>query len=328
MLATKKIVTNHKERDSIVKILTRVGKKHVVLLCGGMSHERDVSLLSASNVANALVAMNYQVTHIDVGSDIALQLHKIQQPYVVFNCLHGTYGEDGCIPGLLNIMDIPYTHSGLAASALAFDKNNSKVMLKYYNISTPASRVIDKESISGDPIARPYIIKPIQQGSSIGIKMVLPDDDFVVGNYDFAFGNQVLVEEYIDGRELQVAVLDGEVLGIMEIQLLQGKLFFDYQSKYYHGFPKKTTSPKLSEEITNKIITTSQQVYKIFQCRGPCRVDYMLSKENNELYMLELNTHPGVTSTSIFPAIAAAKNISFNELIDKILATAQCDKLN
>ncbi|WP_045797144.1 D-alanine--D-alanine ligase [Candidatus Orientia mediorientalis] len=317
---------NLQSRNSIVEIITNSGKKHIVILYGGGSAEREVSLMSNDNVQAALIANGYQITRIDVGQDIAIKLAEIKRPYVVFNCLIGTYGEDGCIPGLLNIMNIPYTHSGVKTSATAFDKQIAKTILQFHGIKTPAWVIVSStDNIVDDPIPRPYVIKPLQQGSSIGVKIMRTEDTFLFKDYNFQFGNKVLVEKYIKGRELQVALLDGKVLGILEIKMLKNKIFYDYQSKYNAGFAEHVMPPILSASITSQIISIAEKVYKIFDCRGPCRLECILSDIDNEVYVIELNTHPGMTSLSSYPEIAQYRGISFNTLIEKILMTAQYD---
>nr|WP_081258665.1 D-alanine--D-alanine ligase [Orientia tsutsugamushi] len=312
--------------NSVVESITSSGKKHVVILYGGMSAEREVSLMSNDNVQAALISNGYQVTRIDVGQDIAVKLSEITRPYTVFNCLVGTYGEDGCIPGLLNIMNIPYTHSGVKTSAAAFDKQIAKTILQCYKIKTPASITINSnDNVIDDPILRPYVIKPLQQGSSIGVKIVHLEDKFLFKDYKFQFGNKVLVEQYIKGRELQVALLDGKVVGILEIKMLKDKIFYDYQSKYSPGFAEHIIPPMLPVNTVNQIINIAEKVYKIFDCRGPCRLECILSDIDNEVYVIELNTHPGMTSLSSYPEIAQYYGISFNELVERILITAKCD---
>ena len=312
---------------SVVKELALVGKKHVALLHGGMSAEREVSLSSGKGVGESLVGIGYQVTSIDVGEDIGAVLLSLQ-PQVVFNCLHGTYGEDGCIPGLMNIMKIPYTHSGLQASAMALDKNVSKMIMTYHKIPTAPSVLVSKCEVlpNMDPIPRPYVIKPLSQGSSIGVELVFPTDtNFSLHNYEFNYGDPVLIEKYIKGREFNIAVLNGKALGILEIKVLNGKRFYDYESKYTNGFTQHIIPPILPIEISKKILELSEKVYAVFNCRGLARVECILGDDNNEIYVLEINTHPGMTPLSICPEIALFSGITFNQLVEKMLVSAKCD---
>ncbi len=319
-------MSNLEERFSTIDVLTTSGKKHIVLLYGGMSVERKVSLSSGKAVAQALIASGYQVTCVDVGIDIALKLHEIKKIDLVFNCLHGTIGEDGCIPGLLNIMKIPYTHSGVTASAIAFDKYVSKTIFQCNGIKTPESVVITKaDNMLDDPMPRPYVVKPLQQGSSIGVDVIFPEDIFLFGDHNFKFGDEVLIEKYIKGRELQIAVLDGKALGILQLKMLKGKRFYDYESKYTEGFAKHIMPALLPMNITKQVLQIAEKTYKVLNCRGLCRVECILSDLDNEVYVIELNTHPGMTSLSICPEIAKYVGIDFNKLVEKILITAQYD---
>lgn len=308
---------------SIVKQLSNSGKKHVAIVAGGMSAEREVSLVSSEGIIKALVELGYQVTFIDMGIDIASKLAEIK-PEVVYNCLHGTYGEDGCLPGLLNIMRIPYTHSGLLASALAFSKQKSKELFIANNIQTPKSIIVNKsDNLSQDPLPRPYVIKPLTQGSSIGVIPVFSEDDFNFADYDFPYGDQVMIEQYIMGREMQVAVLNGKALGALEIKLLNDKRFYDYETKYTDGFAQHLLPAPLPPAIYSKLLTAAEKAYHIIGCSGMVRAEFIYDDKTNEFFILEVNTHSGMTPLSLCPEIAAFAGISFPELIEEILKTAK-----
>lgn len=309
---------------SIITELSNSGKKHVVVVGGGMSAEREVSLISSAGVNKALVDAGYKVTSVDMGADIASVLSAIK-PDVVYNSLHGTYGEDGCFPGLLNILRIPYTHSGVLASALAFSKIHSKAWFIANNIKTANSLIINKhDNISEDPMPRPYVIKPLTQGSSIGVEVIFQEDDFNFANYDFPYGDQVMIEEYINGREMQVAILNGRALGVLEIQLLKRR-FYDYDTKYTDGFAKHLCPAPLPKNLYEKILIKSEKIYKTMNCRGVARAEFIFDEVKEEFITLEINTHPGMTPLSIVPEIAALQGMNFTALVEEILMTASFD---
>jgi len=306
---------------SKVDIINRTGKKHIALIAGGMSAEREVSLNSAKGIMRALLDAGYQVTFIDMGADIASVLASIK-PDIVFNCLHGTYGEDGCLPGLLNIMRIPYTHSGLLASSIGFNKLKSKELFIANNIKTAKSITVNKaDNIKDDPFPRPYVIKPLAQGSSIGVEVIFEEDDFSFANYDFPYGDQVLIEKYIEGREINVAVLNGKALGALEIKVLKRK-FNDYETKYTEGYAQHIIPVPIEEKLHNKLLRDAEKANDVIGCRGLVRVEFIYNESEQEFYILELNTHPGMTPLSICPDIAAYHGMNFMKLIEEVLATA------
>lgn len=308
---------------SAVEAISSSGAKHVAVLCGGMSSERYVSLESAKSIIKTLLSSGYQVTKIDPGADIGGVLQQLA-PDVVFNALHGTYGEDGCIPGLLNMMRIPYTHSGLQASCVAFDKLLIRKLFAANNNVTliPAKVVRKSDLISIDPLPRPYVIKPLAQGSSVGVEVIFKDDAFNFADYSFPYGEQIIVEQYIKGREIQVAVLNGKALGALEIEVIKGR-FYDYQAKYTQGYTKHLMPAPLQATQTNKVLQIAQYVYNDIGCNGIARVEFLFDQQADIFYFLEINTHPGMTSLSLCPEIANDVGISFEELVAQILATAK-----
>ncbi|BFD45911.1 MAG: D-alanine--D-alanine ligase [Rickettsia endosymbiont of Sergentomyia squamirostris] len=310
--------------NSKVTILSDKGKKHVAVVGGGMSAEREVSLVSSSGVNQALVDSGYKVTFIDMGVDIASVLLQIK-PDIVYNCLHGTYGEDGCLPGLLNILRIPYTHSGVLASSLAFSKIHAKAWFVANDIKTAKSIIVNKsDNIKDDPMPRPYVIKPLIQGSSIGVEVIFVEDDFNFADYDFPYGDQVMIEEYIKGREMQVAVLNGRSLGVLEIKLLKRR-FYDYETKYTDGFAEHLCPAPLPQNMYNKLLEESERIYQTMNCRGVVRTEFIFDESKNEFFALEINTHPGMTPLSIIPEIAALQGMDFRTLVERILETACID---
>jgi D-alanine-D-alanine ligase len=352
-----KYQTQFIEHSKIQAINTK-GKKHIALIAGGMSAEREVSLSSAQGVLKALLEAGYQVTFIDMGADIGAVLAKVK-PDIVYNCLHGTYGEDGSLPGLLNIMRIPYTHSGVLASSIAFSKLKSKELFIANNLKTPEFAIVNKsdlrhseqqpshyelsEAISGDWAAlkeiaalstkalndgtlstmtnKPFVIKPLNQGSSIGVEIISPEDNFDFADYDFPYGDQIIVEEYIKGREMQVAVLNGKALGVLELKFLKRK-FYDYDSKYTEGFTEHLMPAPINQDLYNRLLAKAEKAYSVIGCRGLARVEFIYNEAQEEFFIIELNTHSGMTPLSICSEIAAFGGMDFVSLVEEILATA------
>jgi len=311
-------------KNSKIEILSNKGKKHIAVIGGGMSSEREISLLSSFAVNKALVDLGYQVTFIDMGIDIAQVLLEVQ-PDLVYNCLHGTFGEDGCLPGLLNILRIPYTHSGVFASSLAFNKSHSKAYFAANNIKISPSIIVSKsDNIQNDPMTRPFVIKPLTQGSSVGVEIIFAEDNFNFANYDFPYGDQIIVEKYVKGREMQVAVLNGKALGILEIKLLKRR-FYDYEAKYIEGYAEHLCPAPLPQFLYNKLLNESETIYNILGCRGVVRAEFILDESNSEFIALEINTHPGMTSMSIVPEIAMLQGMNFASLVEEIIKTASFD---
>ncbi len=312
------------KRNSEVTKLSESGSKHVVMLCGGMSAEREVSMMSAEGVGNALLENGYQVTKLDMGADVASILLELK-PDVVFNCLHGTYGEDGCVPGLLDILHIPYTHSGVLASAIGFNKITSRQIFISNGITCPEARIINKsDNIKTDPLPRPYVIKPISQGSSVGVNVIFEGDDFNFADYEFEYGNQIIVEKYIKGRELQVAVLNGRALDVLEIKLLKNR-FYDYESKYTEGFADHILPAQIEKDVYKEALEISERVYNVIGCRGIARIEMIYSESERKHYILEANTHPGMTKLSLCPEIAAYNGISYANLVKELVEAARFD---
>ncbi len=298
-------------------------KKDLILVIGGgISDERDISLMSAEGIIRALIDLGYQVVFIDIGYDIAIAISKVK-PKAVFNALHGKHGEDGCIAGLLNIMQIPYTGSGILSSAMSFNKKMSNQILLYNNIKVAKSVFIKAtDKVITDPINRPYVIKPLCQGSSIGVKVVFEEDKFSFQQYDFRYGNEIIVERYIKGRELQVVVLNGKAIGALEIKLLNNNRFYDYHTKYNTGCAEHIFPLIIPKKLYSKLLAIAEHVYRLFLCKSLIRVEFIYNEHEQELYLLELNTHPGMTPFSICPEIAAYVGISYNELVYQILKKA------
>jgi D-alanine-D-alanine ligase len=296
----------------------RTDKKHIAVILGGMSAEREVSLSTGEGVVGALQQLGYRVTPIDVGRDIASILGTLQ-PDLVFNALHGTFGEDGCIQGALELLGIPYTHSGVLASALALDKLKSRALFLTNDLMCPEAMLVSKsDNLQGDPMVRPYVIKPLKEGSSIGVEVIFVEDDF-----NFAYGEQVLVEKYIAGREVQVAVIGDKAIGAIEI--IPSGRFYDYQAKYTPGYATHVIPAPMSPPEYNNLLAIAEKAHKIIGCRGLSRVDFRYHP-NGEFYILEVNTTPGLTPLSLVPEIAAYNNISFAEFLEILIKEAKCDE--
>lgn len=296
--------------------------KRVAVLLGGPSAERDVSLSSGAAVVKACEALGHDTIAIDVDKDVAAKL-KDANPDVVFNALHGRWGEDGCIQGLLELLHIPYTHSGVLASALAMDKPMARNVFAANGLLCAEGRVCSKDEIIGEaePMQRPYVIKPSNEGSSVGVHIIMDDDNRFFTGDDWPFGDEVLVEKYIAGREIQVAVLDGKALGAIEIKAL-GK-FYDYEAKYTDGKAEHLMPAPLEAKQEAEVLALAEKAHTVLGCRGLTRSDFRLDVDTGKFYILEVNTQPGMTPLSLAPEIAAYNGIDFNELVRRLITGAR-----
>lgn len=304
--------------------------KHVAVLMGGLSAEREVSLNSGKACAEALRELGYQVSEIDVGHDVAEKLSALK-PDVAFNALHGRFGEDGCMQGILEILEIPYTHSGLLASAIAMDKPAAKKIFAAEGIRCAEGHVVSKqEMLASEPLPRPFVVKPSNEGSSVGVTIVKENDNFFFDETSWPFGEEVLVETYIPGREIQVAVLDDKALGAIEIVPLSG--FYDYEAKYTDGKAKHLMPAPINADAYAEVMELALRAHKALGCRGLTRTDFRYddgakTKAANGgkgvFYILETNTQPGMTKLSLSPEIAAHAGITFNQLVETLLQSAR-----
>jgi D-alanine-D-alanine ligase len=304
-------------------------KKHVAVLLGGFSSERPVSLSSGNACADALEEVGYKVTRVDVARDVSSVLQKLR-PDVAFNALHGPFGEDGTIQGILEYLEIPYTHSGVLASALAMNKEQSKKVAKAAGIPIAESKVINRFAVkTKHPMKPPYVVKPVNEGSSFGVVIVKEDQSHppqVIGSPEWKYGETVMVERYVYGRELTCAVMGNVALGVTEI-IPVGHSFYDYDSKYVAGGSKHECPAKISPNIYQKIQTLSLRAHQAIGCRGVSRSDFRYDdrhSENGELIWLEVNTQPGMTPTSLVPEIAAQAGHSFGDLVSWMVEDASC----
>ena len=304
-------------------------KKHVAVLLGGFSSERPVSLSSGKACADALENEGYQVTRIDVSRDVGSVLAKLK-PDVAFNALHGPFGEDGTIQGILEYLGIPYTHSGVLASALAMNKDQAKKVAKASGIPVAESKVINRFAVRNrHPMRPPYVVKPVNEGSSFGVVIVHEGQSHppqVIGSSEWQYGEIVMVERYVHGRELTCAVMGDVALGVCEI-IPTGHSFYDYDSKYVPGGSKHEIPAKISPNIYQKIQTLALKAHLAIGCRGVSRSDFRYDdrhSENGEVVWLEINTQPGMTPTSLVPEIAAQAGHSFGDLLSWMVEDASC----
>ena len=299
----------------------------VALIMGGPSAEREVSLVSGKACAEALRAKGHEVTEIDFQRDVAALLKALDPaPDAVFNALHGPYGEDGCIQGLLEILGIPYTHSGVLASALAMDKPAAKKVFTASGLTCPDGRVVSRQEVlAGDVMDRPYVVKPLHEGSSVGVIIVREGSNELARlAQDWTFGEEVLVEPFIEGRELTVAVMGDRALAVTELRTKEG--FYDYTAKYTEGKTEHIVPAPVHEKTYQAALDAALRAHQVIGCRGVTRADFRYDDtegEPGELYLLEINTQPGMTPLSLVPEQARHLGISFEDLVDWMLEDAR-----
>ncbi|MBM3503388.1 MAG: D-alanine--D-alanine ligase [Alphaproteobacteria bacterium] len=300
--------------------------KHVAVLMGGWSAEREVSLVSGAAVAKALRERAFRVTIIDVDRSIATVLAALQ-PDVAFNALHGRFGEDGTIQGVLEVLGIPYTHSGLLASALAMNKPAAKAVFARAGIQVPEGAVYARQEVARRHVMTPpYVVKPLNEGSSIGVTIVFEGENRTIANETWEYGEDVLVERYIPGREIHVAVMGDRALGAIEIKP-RGR-FYDYQAKYTPGFADHVMPAPLPRGDYDAALAIALDAHRALGCRGVSRADlrYDDTGPNTAFYALEVNTQPGMTPLSLVPEIAAHAGIGFGDLVDWMIEDASCPR--
>ena len=300
---------------------------HVAVLMGGWSSEREVSLTSGRGIVAALTELGHRVTAIDMGRDVAEKLTQAA-PDIVFNALHGTPGEDGTVQGMLDLMGLRYTHSGLAASVIAIDKVLTKNALVPHGVRMPGGFVVASESLhAADPLPRPYVLKPANEGSSVGVAIVTEE-----GNYGTPIGRDVegpwkhfeklLAEPFIKGRELTVAVLGDRPLAVTELKPKAG--FYDYDAKYTDGLTTHVCPAQIPADIASLAMETAAMAHRLLGCRGTSRSDFRWDEELGAagLFLLEVNTQPGMTPLSLVPEQARHVGLSYAELVGRIVEEA------
>lgn len=302
-------------------------KLHVAVLMGGWASERPVSLMSGEGVAKALESRGHKVTRIDMDRNVALRLHDAS-PDVVFNALHGVPGEDGTVQGLMDLTGIPYTHSGLQTSVIAIDKELTKHALVPHGIPMPGGRIVQSEELyKADPLARPYVLKPVNEGSSVGVAIVTDESNYGNPIRRDATGpwqefRQLLAEPYIRGRELTAAVLGDRALMVTELVPKSG--FYDFDAKYTEGMTEHVCPAQIPDNITRLCLDYALQAHRLLGCRGTSRSDFRWDDERGEdgLFLLETNTQPGMTPLSLVPEQARHCGIDYAELVEIVIEDA------
>lgn len=301
--------------------------KHIAVLMGGFSSERPVSLSSGEACAKALEELGYKVSRVDVGRDVASVLARLR-PDVAFNALHGPFGEDGTIQGILEFMQIPYTHSGVLASALAMDKGRAKIVAAAAGVSVAPSRVMNRFDIGHiHPMEPPYVVKPVKEGSSFGVVIVREGENAppaVLVSSDWLYGDDVLVEKYVAGRELTCPVVGDVAMEVCEIIPEAGFQFYDYDSKYKIGASRHVCPAALLPDINQKVRNMALWAHQSIGCRGVSRSDFRYDEETGELVWLEINTQPGMTPTSLVPDVVKVAGQSFADLVQWMVEDASC----
>ena len=301
---------------------------HIVVLMGGWSAERPVSLMSGNGVADALEERGFtNVTRVDMDRNVAQVLAGIR-PDVVFNALHGTPGEDGTVQGMLDLMQIPYTHSGLETSVIAIDKELTKMVLVPHGVRMPKGKIVESKTLyEGDPMARPYVLKPINEGSSVGVAIVTEE-----GNYGHPISakaegpwmhfDRLLAEPFIRGRELTVSVMGDDAMCVTELKPKAG--FYDFDAKYTDGLTEHVCPADVPPNIAKDMMDMAVAAHRLLGCKGASRSDFRWDDTQGEagIYLLEVNTQPGMTPLSLVPEQARQKGISYGELCERIVAEA------
>lgn len=314
--------------------MTDLPKLHVAVLMGGWANERPVSLMSGEGVAKALEGRGHKVTRIDMDRQVAARIAETA-PDVVFNALHGVPGEDGSVQGMLDLMGVPYTHSGLATSVIAIDKQLTKQALVPHGIPMPGGRIVKSADVfERDPLPRPYVLKPVNEGSSVGVAIVTGEGNY--GNpisrdakgpwQDF---DELLAEPYIKGREMTSAVVDFEdgprALAVTELKPKSG--FYDFDAKYTDGMTDHICPADIPEHIRDLCLEIALKAHKLLGCKGTSRTDFRWDEEQGEdgLFVLETNTQPGMTPLSLVPEQAKHAGIEYAELVEMVIAAALRD---
>ncbi|MDP1643472.1 MAG: D-alanine--D-alanine ligase [Phenylobacterium sp.] len=293
-----------------------IAGKHVAVLLGGLSPEREVSLVSGAACADALERLGARVSRVDAGRDLAQRLTELK-PDVCFNALHGEWGEDGCVQGVLETLGLPYTHSGVLASALAMDKAKAKAVLAAAGVTVPGGGLFNRFEAAADHVmAPPYVVKPNSQGSSVGVFLVFeganrPPQELVAPSW--TFGEEVMIEPYIRGKELACGVMAGKAMTVTDIVPRTG--FYDYEAKYGEGGSDHVIPADIPPHVFEKAMELSERAHAALGCRGVTRSDLRYDDINDILVLLEVNTQPGMTPTSLVPEQAAKLGVDFDQLV-------------
>jgi D-alanine-D-alanine ligase len=309
-----------------------MSKKKIMVIYGGISAEREISIISSKEIIKSLRSLNYEVIDIDADPSLLKEINY-HKPNVIFNALHGTWGEDGEVQKILEASKVPYTHSGIKSSQLAMDKFKSGKIFKRHNFSHPRSLLCSlKDLIGSNPMNYPYVIKPNNNGSSVGVVMInseLEKNDYIKksisGRTCSEESDKLLIQEFIDGPEIQVAIYGNGKSDSIEI--VPKNKFYDYESKYFdNGATQHIIPPRLDNKKIDEVNELGLKAHKILKCRGISRSDFILDKETGNFVILEINTQPGMTPTSLVPEIAKYHGISFDSLIDWIIKDASINR--
>jgi D-alanine-D-alanine ligase len=300
---------------------------HVAVLMGGWSSERPVSLVTGNGVADALERLGYRVTRIDMDRNVAARLAEAK-PDVVFNALHGTPGEDGTVQGMMDLMGLKYTHSGLTTSVIAIDKQLTKSALVPHGIPMPGGMVVETETLyQADPLPRPFVLKPVNEGSSVGVAIVTDSSNYGNPIRRDAEGPwqqfiELLAEPFIRGRELTVAVLADRALCVTELQPKSG--FYDFDAKYTDGMTAHVCPAQIPDDVAEAMMGWALQAHRVLGCKGASRSDFRWDDNLgvNGIFLLEVNTQPGMTPLSLVPEQARHCGISYEELVDILVKEA------
>jgi D-alanine-D-alanine ligase len=305
--------------------------EHVAVLNGGFSAEREVSLRSGKACAEALAEAGYHVTRIDVGRTLAQDLAELR-PQVCFNALHGRWGEDGCVQGILEMLAIPYTHSGVLASALAMHKQRAKMVLGAAGVPVPGGHIVARRAAARQHVLeRPYVLKPVAEGSSVGVYIVREDHAHPpqeLTDPGWAFGEELLAEPFIPGRELTCAVLGDRPLGVTEIIPNESLRFYNYEAKYADGGSRHLLPAPISPNVYELVQKLTLRAHTALGCRGVSRADFRYDDTpgGHGLVCLEVNTQPGMTGTSLVPELAQHAGMTLAELVSWMVEEASCNR--
>ena len=305
------------------------GFRRIAVLLGGRSAEREVSLVTGRGCAQALRGEGYDVVEVDPGQDVSAQL-LAARPDAVFNALHGRWGEDGCVQGLLELLRLPYTHSGVLASSLAMHKQRAKDVFRAAGLPVVDSIVVDRREASVAHLMEPpYVVKPVNEGSSVGVFIIRKGDNrppAELGSETWTLSDAMMIEEYVPGRELTVSVMDGKALAVTEITT--SLEFYDYEAKYASGGSHHTLPAKVSQKVADEAMRLAEAAHAALGCRGVSRTDirYDDTQGKHRLVVLETNTQPGMTPTSLVPEQAAFTGMSYGALCRWMVEDASCDR--
>lgn len=315
----------------IIKILLPMKdlkNSKIIVLMGGWNEEAEVSIDSGNSVLQCLLDNGYiNARGLQLDNNLIENL-KLANPDIVFIALHGKFGEDGQVQAILNFLQIPYTHSSVLPCSIAMNKHASANAISSLSVvKSPKFALLSKNNPDNNStvldIGYPFVIKPLDSGSSVGVEIFLNDGDFDIDSYHWNFGDKILIEKYIKGQEVQVAVIKNEAVGAIEVR--PKKLFYDYECKYSDNMTDYVMPAEVNNATYQKLLDISTKIHRSLDCNNLSRIDFIVEDDTNEIYFLELNTHPGMTSHSLVPKIAQYYNISFIEIIESLLLTAKCD---